>query len=204
MSRRALIKRTLFVLGMLVTGFAQAAAPEIKQISPPQPAGASGQIEILEFFSYGCPHCANLDPVLRKWEGSQKKDVVLKRIPVSFGRPAWAALARVYTTLEAMKLAEKYGPAVFDAVQKNQVRLDDEKTRNEWLAKSGIDVKTFNDTWRSFGVDSLSKRYEQLSVSYKIDAVPSISVNGKFKVVGEDEETLKAVDSLIVKVRTGK
>ncbi|MBK9393346.1 MAG: thiol:disulfide interchange protein DsbA/DsbL [Uliginosibacterium sp.] len=204
MTRRNSLKQLLVVLALGFLGSAQAAAPEIKTINPPQPSGTSSQIEVLEFFSYACSHCYSLDPKLRKWEAAQKSDVVVKRVPVSFGRASWAALGRIYTTLEAMKLADKFGPAVFDAIQQGQVKLQDEKTRNEWLVKTGIDVKAFNDTWRSFGVESLSRRYEQLAVSYKIDGVPTLAVNGKFKVVGDDDETLKAVDSLIQKARNGK
>lgn len=205
MNRRTTFKQLLAILAWGVWGgIAQAGAPEVKAINPPQPSGTSSQIEVLEFFSYACPHCYTLDPKLRKWEATLKSDVVVKRVPVSFGRSSWAALGRIYTTLEAMKLADKFGPAVFEAVQQGQVKLHDEKIRNEWLAKTGIDVKTFNDTWRSFGVESLSRRYEQLAVSYKIDGVPTLAVNGKFKVVGDDDETLKAVDGLIQKARTGK
>jgi thiol:disulfide interchange protein DsbA len=192
MSRRKGIKQVL----------AQQQGPQ--PISPQQPTSSPGQIEVIEFFSYGCPHCYNLDPHLRKWEASLKKDVAFKRVPVSFGRADWASLARIYTTLEAMKLAEKLSPLVFDAIQKDRVRLDDEKTRNDWLAKNSVDVKTFNDTWRSFGVDSLSKRYEQMAVSFKITGVPTLAVNGKFKVDGEGDDTLKTADALIAKERAGK
>lgn len=204
MNRRTTFKQLLVILTWGVLGGVAQAAPEVKAINPPQPSGTSSQIEVLEFFSYACSHCYALDPKLRKWEATLKSDVVVKRVPVSFGRSSWAALGRIYTTLEAMKLADKFGPAVFEAVQQGQVKLHDEKIRNEWLVKTGIDVKTFNDTWRSFGVESLSRRYEQLAVSYKIDGVPTLAVNGKFKVVGDDDETLKAVDGLIQNARSGK
>ncbi|WP_018610660.1 thiol:disulfide interchange protein DsbA/DsbL [Uliginosibacterium gangwonense] len=205
MKRRSIFKGLLATLAFTAVGSVWAEGPEIGPISPAQaPSTGPGQVEVLEFFSYGCPHCANLDPFLRKWEQSLKKDVVVKRVPVSFGRPSWAALGRIYTTLDAMRLADKFGPQVFEAVQRSRVRLDDEKARNEWLAKVGIDVKTFNDTWRSFGVDTTTRRYEQLAVAYKIESVPTLTVQGRTRVTGEGPDAIKAVDDLIAKARSGK
>lgn len=204
MKRRSVFKGMLAVLALSSMALAHAEGPEVQPVSPPQATSSPGQIEVLEFFSYGCPHCANLDPFLVKWQKGLKKDVVLKRVPVSFGRSSWAVLARLYTTLDVMKQSERLDQAVFQAVQRDHVRLDDEKERNAWLAKNGVDVKAFNDTWRSFGVDSLTRRYEQMSVSYKIDGVPTMVVQGRNKVTGEGQETLTVVDDLIAKARAGK
>ena len=199
-----MVKAFLGCAALLVSVGLMAAQPSVATLSPAQPGGAGGKIEVLVFFSYACSHCNKLDPVLEKWLKSQKDDVVFRRVPVSFGRASWANLARMYTTLDAMKLAGKHNPAVFDAIHKGQVRLDDEKTRNEWLAKSGVNVKAFNDTWRSFGVESLSRRNEQLVMAYKINGVPALAINGKYVVLGDDSDTLKAVDSLIAKERSAK
>ena len=168
MNRRNTLK--LFAGAALVcaTGLVNAQGPAFTTLNPAQPGGTNGQIEVIEFFSYACPHCYNFDPLLAKWRAGQKKDIVFQRVPVSFGRPEWAALGRLNITLNAMGLSDKLDPKVFDAYHKDRVKLEDEKTRNDWLAKQGVDVKKFNDTWRSFGVDSLAKRAEMLSASYKV------------------------------------
>lgn len=206
MNRRRLLKvftaAALFSAASLVSG--QAQRPAYATLNPPQAGGANGQIEVIEFFSYGCPHCYNFDPLLSKWRAAQKKDITFVHVPVSFGRPDWAALGRLYVTLKAMGLDEKLHAAVFDAYQKDRVKLDDEKVRNEWLAKQGVDVRKFNDTWRSFGVDTQTKRAEQLSAAYRIQGVPSLAINGKYLIDGEGEQTLKTADELLQRVRAGK
>lgn len=209
MDRRTSLK--LIAAGIALAGspFAFAALRAEKdytRVSPPQPGGVNGQIEVLEFFSYGCPHCAELDPLLTAWRKNLPKDVVFRRVPVSFGRPQWAALGRLYLTLQAMGLAERLDPLVFDAIQNGRVALHDEARRNEWLAKQGVDVPKFNNTWRSFGIESLVKRAEQQSETYKVTGVPTIAVDGRYFAGNEQgfPALLRNTDGLIAMVRAEK
>lgn len=205
MQRRNILKLVAAGLIMATSGLMPAhAQPSVAAINPPQPTIGNGQIEVIEFFSYGCPHCAHFDPILTKWRGEQQKDVVFKRVPISFGRPEWAAFGRLFLTLNAMGLSEKLDPAVFDAIHKDRVALDKEAARNAWLTKNGVDVKKFNDTWRSFSVETQAKRSEQIAAAYKIMGVPYLAINGKFGIEGGDPAGLKAADEVIAKIRSGK
>jgi protein dithiol oxidoreductase (disulfide-forming) len=213
MFRRTLIKAA-FATAMLMAGASHAAeaGKDYELLSPAQLGGSNGQIEVVEFFSFGCPHCANLEPRLSKWKAEQPKDVVLVRVPVSF-RKEWQALGRLHYTLEAMGLSEKLTGAVFDAIHKSYIRLDDEAKRNEWLTKQGVDVKKFNDTWRSFGIDSQMRRATQMAEKYKIQSVPALYVDGKYAVLNKDNKltedqghakNLATTTELINQVRTSK
>ncbi|MDQ7989092.1 MAG: thiol:disulfide interchange protein DsbA/DsbL [Candidatus Dactylopiibacterium sp.] len=205
MQRRTTLK---FLAAGLVAGLSGVAPAFAQQnvvaINPPQPTLGSGQIEVIEFFSYGCPHCASFDPLLSQWRTTQQKDVVFKRVPISFGRPDWAALSRLYLTLEALGQTEKLDAAVFDAIHKERVRLDREDVRNDWLARKGVDVRKFNDTWRSFSVDSQAKRAEQIAAAYKVMGVPYLAIAGKFGIEGGDPAGLRSADAVIAKLRTAK
>lgn len=55
----------------------------------------SNQVEVIEFFSFACPHCAHLEPTLQSWRKTMPKGVVFRRVPVVF-RPQWEILAKVY------------------------------------------------------------------------------------------------------------
>lgn len=195
---KTLVAGVVLALGAFAVHAQQSA---FQPVNPPQPGGNNGQIEVIEFFSYGCPHCSEFEPQLSKWRAEQKKDVVFKRVPVSFGNPAWTTLSRVSITLNILGLSDKLDSAVFDAVQRGRVNLGDEKIRNEWLVKQGVDVKAFNNTWNSFSVDSQAKRAEQQTAAYKIMGVPSLTVNGKYVVEGGDPKSLQTVSTLINKER---
>ncbi|MEC5398521.1 thiol:disulfide interchange protein DsbA/DsbL [Uliginosibacterium sp. H1] len=206
MNRRSLLQT-------LTAGAALATLPALSQaqqkgkdyvdITPPQPGGTGGNVEVLEFFSFMCPHCHEFEPRLQPWVKKLPPYVSFKRVPVGFGRPDWTALARMYLTLNVMGLNEKLDAKVFEAIHTQRVALHDEKTRNEWLAKQGVDVPKFNDTWRSFGVESQFKRSEQLARDYKVPGVPALAINGRW-MVNAGENVFKVSDQLIAQARGSK
>lgn len=185
---------------------ALAAEGNVETLNPAQPTDSPGKIEVVEFFSYGCPHCNTFNPALHSWAGKQSGDVVFKRIPVTFNRAAWANLAKIFYALEATGDLAKFDGAVFQALHVDRTNLADEKVLMEWAAKKGIDPKKFAEAYGSFGVMSKVKRAEQLTKSYHIDGVPAMAVDGKYLVTANEnlESMLVSVDKLVGKLRLEK
>src|SRR5258708_36785325 len=52
---------------------------DFRAVVPPQPTSSPGKIEVIEFFSYGCPHCNDFNPLITAWAAKLPKDVVLRR-----------------------------------------------------------------------------------------------------------------------------
>lgn len=197
----------LFAAGSLLTvpAFAQSAGKDYTPIVPAQPGEEPGKIEVLEFFSYGCPHCADFEPVLSPWIARQGADVVVRKVPVSFGRAAWANIARLYYALEATGDLKRLETDIFKAIHGERVNLFDEKTMQDWLVKKGVDARKFSEVFSSFGIMSKVKRGDQLAQAYKIQGVPALAVDGKYLVGGKDfAETLAIADKLIAKTRSEK
>ena len=96
-ARRSFVT-TIFALGAALTvampSLAQTAGKDYTPISPAQPTEDASKIEVLEFFSYGCPHCADFNPLLQAWVAKLPGDVVFRKVPITFGRAAWANIAR--------------------------------------------------------------------------------------------------------------
>ncbi len=172
-------------------------------VNPPQPT-ERGKIEVVEFFSYACPHCAHFEPVLEKWIKALPKDVVFRRVPVIF-RQQWEAPARLYYTLEALGQVDRLHGAAFKAIHQEGVNLFTEAAVTDWAVKNGVDRKKFSDTYHSFTVDSLMRRSKEMTAAYTIPGVPTVAVAGKYKTPdnfsGSHEDMLKLVDALIAKVR---
>lgn len=188
-------------LTVALPAFAQAYTP----ITPPQPTEDPAKIEVLEFFSYGCPHCAEFNPVLAAWVAKQQGDVVVRKVPVTFGRAAWTGIAKLYYTLEVTGDLHRLEAEVFKAIHVERQNLFEEKALAEWAAKKGVDPKKFSETFNSFGVMSKVRRGDQMAQTYKIQGVPAIAVEGKFLVGGHDfNETLATADKLIAQARAEK
>ena len=192
-------------LTVSLPSFAQSAGKDFTPISPVQPTEESAKIEVLEFFSYGCPHCSDFNPLLTAWVGKQSADVVVRKVPVTFGRAAWANIAKLFYTLEITGDQQRLEGDVFKAIHQERVNLFDEKTMTEWVVKKGVDQKKFTDTFSSFGVMSKVKRADQMAQAYKIQGVPALAVEGKYLVGGKDfNDALAITDKLIAKARSEK
>jgi thiol:disulfide interchange protein DsbA len=192
-------------LAIGLPALAQTAGKDYTPISPAQPTDDPAKIEVLEFFSYGCPHCSDFHPVVSAWAARQPGDVVFKRVPITFGRAAWANLAKLYYSLEATGDLARLDGEVFKAVHNDRVNLFEEKAIVDWVARKGVDQKKFTDAFNSFGVMSKVKRGDQLAQAYKIQGVPAMAVDGKY-LVGDMgfKEKLAVADKLIAKARSEK
>ena len=175
-------------------------------IDPAQATDNPAKIEVLEFFSYGCPHCKDLNPLLDKWIASQRADVVVRRVPVSFGRPQWANLSKLFYALEATGDLARLDGTIFAALHDKGLRLYDERSIKEWVATQGVDAKKFADAFSSFGVASKVRRADQMVQSYGIDGVPALTVEGRDRVMtpGNLESLLTQTDRIIAKARSEK
>ena len=182
---------------------AQTDGKDYNVVAPAQPTEDASKVEVVEFFSYGCPHCAEFHPLISSWSAKLPADVVFKRIPITFGRGAWVNIAKLYYTLEITGDLAKLDGDVFKAIHNDRANLFDEKALLEWVTKKGVDMKKFSDTFNSFGVASMVKRGDQLAQAYKITGVPAIGVDGKYLVgdMGFNEKLL-VTNQLIAKART--
>lgn len=145
----------------------------------PMPTESGKQIEVVEFFSYGCPHCGELEPILQNWLKSKPSDVQFLRIPVMF-QPRWENLAKIYYTLEALGDEAKLSPDVFAAIHGKGLALWNEKDFLDWAASKGLDRKKVQEIFGSFAVVGKVNRAKQLAQTYGIQSVPTIIVDGKF------------------------
>lgn len=174
-------------------------------ITPPQPGDAPGKIEVLEFFSYGCPHCGSLNPLLKQWEATLPEDVVLRRVPVTFGRQAWANLARLFYALESLDALDRLDQAVFTALHEQRAKLYTEPAILDWLANKEIDIQRFKDAFNSFDVQTKLGRADYLAGRYQIDSVPTLAVAGRYAVLGQKAkglpDLLAIADQLIDRAR---
>ncbi|WP_153147408.1 thiol:disulfide interchange protein DsbA/DsbL [Dechloromonas sp. H13] len=207
-ARRSFV-RSIFALGVALTAavpaLAQTPGKEFTAISPAQPTDDPAKIEVIEFFSYGCPHCNDFHPLISAWAAKQPGDVVVKRVPVTFNRAAWTNAAKLYYTLEATGELARLDNDVFKAIHSERTNLFDDKAIAEWVAKKGVDQKKFADTYNSFGVMSKVKRADQMAQAYRISGVPAVYVDGKYAVAGNNfGELLANTDKAIAKARSEK
>ena len=178
---------------------------EYLRYKQPFPVETGKKIEVIEFFSYGCPHCADLEPHMQAWIRRLPPDVQFRRIPVAF-QPAWENLGRVYYTLDALGEEAKLSPEVFVAIHGSaHLNLAQEQKFFDWAASKGLDRRKVEDTYKSFGVAGKMGRAKQAAQAYGIQSVPTLIVDGKFLVssstAGSHERVPGALDAAIAVAR---
>lgn len=207
MNRRTALQQ-LGALALLAgpagTVFAQSGA-KFQILEPAVSTSAAGKIEVLEFFHYGCPHCRDFDPLIEQWKKNLPADVVFTRVPAIWGNAQLRGLAQLHYAIEASGNGDALHGAVFGAVQSEKLPLFSEDGVRDWVGKRGVDAKAFMDVYKSFAVQSMVQRADQLARSYKIQGVPTMAVAGRYitsaSMTGSHPAALKMVDELIVRAR---
>ena len=200
-----------FMAASMVTSMAASAqeqlaeGKEFQRLKNTQAVESGAKIEVIEFYSYGCNHCRDLEEFLGPWTKKLPADVAFKRVPVAF-QPAWTNLGKIYYTLEALG-REDLTPKVFQAIHGANAKLFEEKVFFEWAGNNGLDAAKVQEMWGSFAINSKMNRAKTLATNYSVDSVPMLFVDGKFKIQphqlkGSHKDVPTALDFLIAKART--
>lgn len=208
MNRRIALKQLAAIAmlaGPVAPALAQRAGSGFQTIDPAIPTETQGKIEVIEFFHYGCPHCRDFDPLLELWKKKLPADVAFVRVPAIWGNAQLGKLAQLYYAIEVSGKVDALHGKVFAALQDSKLPLMTEDGVRDWVASQGVDAKAFMDAYKSFGVQSMLKRADQLARTYKIQGVPTMAVGGRYltsaSIAGSHENALKMVDELIGRVR---
>ena len=199
--RRSLVIALALAPALPLPALAQRRAA-FAELNPPQPIETEGKIEVLEFFWYGCIHCYNLEPRLEVWQKKNPADVAFRRVPAVLSE-RWAHDAAIFYAFEALGVLDKLHRPFFDAIHRDRMDTRSGPAVNEWRQKNGVDPKKFEATYKSFGVQSRTKRAIRLTSDYRIDGTPAMAVHGRY-TVSASETMLDTVNELVAAVRKNK
>lgn len=149
-------------------------------IQPQPPVVAGDEVEVLEFFWYGCPHCRDFEPTVNKWVSGLPANVKFSQVPAMFGGAA-DMHAQVYYALEGMGELERVHGELFDAMHVKGLKL---RTRGEvdaFLQENGVDMAKFAEAMNSFAVAAKVNRARALMRRYGVRSVPTLVVDGRYR-----------------------
>jgi thiol:disulfide interchange protein DsbA len=181
------------------------------RLVPAQPTSApTGQVEVLEFFWYACPHCYAIDPLVETWKKTKPAYVTFSRVHVQWNE-GHRALARLYYTLDSMGKLDQLHGEIFKEIHVNGNPLtfadpnnaaESERIQAAFVKKFGISEADFKNAYHSMAVDLAVQRADELVQRYRIDGVPRFVVNGKYVAdvasAGSQERLISLVGDLAV------
>ncbi len=182
------------------------AGAEYKLVQPAIAATQPGKIDVIEFFWYGCIHCAHFQPTMEKWLKAVPSDVYFRRVPVAFEGDR-ELHSRIFYTLEAMGLIEKFHQKMFQTIAVERQKLFTVDSIADFMAKNGVNRADWLKTFNSFGVVSRSQAARGVFESYRIDGTPAIGVAGRYYTSPADahgaDQAIRVVEYLLAQTRKG-
>jgi thiol:disulfide interchange protein DsbA len=196
---------TLFAGALMLAGPALAKSFEegvqYVPIQPQPPMGVGDEVEVVEFFWYGCPHCRDFEPTVSKWAGGLPANVKFAQIPAMFGGAA-DLHAQVFYALQGMGELERLHQKLFDTIASGRkLRTRDEV--DTFLKENGVDMAKFSDAMNSFAVAAKVNRARSLMRRYGVRSVPAVVVDARYRSgpgFSGYQEITEVVDYVVDKV----
>lgn len=178
-------------------------------LSSPQPTNSGGKIEVVEVFSYACPHCAHFQPYVDQLKASLPKEAVFTYLPAVFN-PSWEPFARAFLTAQSLGVLDRSHQALFDAIHRDRKLFQTIEDLATFYSTYDIKPEGFISTAQSMVIQSqLAKSMEQVR-NYQIEGTPTLIVSGKYRIAADPEkgvgypEMIEIANYLVKKEIAGK
>lgn len=177
-------------------------------LETPQRTADPEKIEVMEIFWYGCGHCFRFQPLIENWHANMAADIEFVQLPA-----VWNSLMQVHAqafyTAEAMGVLPQVHTPLFNALNLEGNRLQNERQIATLFAKHGVSEEEFGKVFNSFSVRTKANQLERKMRDYQIQSTPNMSVNGKYLIstneaVRTQQEMLDVVDFLVAKERAAR
>lgn len=176
---------------------------EYELLKTVQPAPTDGKVEVIEFFSYACPHCYRFEPYIEKWQETKPDNVEFIHVPAVFNKN-WEALASLYYAAEVLGVQEKMHPIIFEAMHGEGKKIKSFDDLKALFEANGVSAEKLDQALNSFTVAAKTRRAKTMTQAYGIKSVPNIVVQGKYRTNGtlakSHDNVFNVVDHLTDKI----
>ena len=181
------MKKIWFALMGLVLAFSASAAQftEGKQyVSLPKPV--AGEPQVMEFFSFFCPHCYQFERIYHVNDAVKKNlpaDTKMVKYHVDFlGGDLGPVTTQAWAVAMALGVEDKVTAPIFDGIQKTQTITDPASLKETFIKAAGISAADYDAAWNSFAVKALVAQQQKAAADVDLRGVPAIFVNGRYMV----------------------
>ena len=180
---------------------------DFSTLARPVAVPANGKIEVIEFFWYGCPHCAAFEPILEAWLAKLPADIHFRRVPVGFDARK-EVHQRIFYTWEALGLVERMHLKTFQRFHEQRKPIDSLADMLNFAGENGLDAARVQAAWNGFSVQTRCTDAKRLEDAYDIQYMPEMAIAGRFvataQPVAGHASVLATTDWLADRVRHGR
>ncbi len=155
-------------------------------------------VKVQEFFSYGCIHCKNFDPLIEQWLTDLPEGVSFSRSPVAFS-PSWTLLAQTYFTMEHLEILDANHARLFRHIHDNRRQFMSANEVAEFIDGNGATKEEFLRAFNSPDVRRAIRESDADQRDLAITSVPTMVVAGKYVINMDNgrKVALEVVDHLL-------
>jgi thiol:disulfide interchange protein DsbA len=186
----------------------------------------AGKVEVLEVFSYGCPACNRFQPIMALLKKGLPPTAQLAYLPAAFNTAEdWPMFQRAYFAAQALGIAERTHPLMYDAVWKtgelattdyptNRLKSSQptiEQAAQAYARWTGVKAADFLATARSFSVEVRMRGADAQVLAMQVPGTPTLVVDGRYRIAenvisealhtGSPDQVIPLVRFLVEKAR---
>ena len=161
-------------------------------------ATATAKPEVLEFFSYFCPHCYNFEPIMADLKKSLPEGIELKRNPVAFlGREMGPELQRAFAVATLLDVEAKFSPVIFKKIQEERQPPQSRADIKALFESIGVAGNEYDGAVDSFAVSGLVAQFDRNTQEMNIRGVPATVINGRYLLKTESVKSTEEYKALV-------
>ena len=162
-------------------------------------------IEVVEFFSYSCPHCKNLEPLIASWATTQSDNVSFRRIHTT-GSSRDKRLAVLHVVLEQRRLTDQFDMQIFEQFERSPGTFESLESIGEFVHGEGIEQDQFLRLSSSDRIQTIVSQNTDFTREIGVVSIPTILVGNKYVVrPGRSaKDTMRNLRELVQKITTGE
>lgn len=165
----------------------------------------AGKVEVVEVFSYSCPHCAHFQPAFSAWKARVPKNVRVTYLPAAFNPDDPNGLA-YFAGLRKGIIARAHNGLFVSIHEKGDFPLNasvDEYAA--YLSAYGVNRDVLAALMRSKEVRADMARARAFQVAAEVGGTPTLVLNGRYRVLGQSvDDQFRIVNQLIQKLSVTK
>lgn len=190
-------KLLLSTIGLLLISQTLFAAPftvgkDYHIIDPKAPP--QKQVQVIEFFNYGCPGCNFIEPSVSAWLKTKPTYIIFSRIPLTF-EPGWETYAKAYYLAKTLGIEKDITPALFKTIHgkngKEYHDLSSTQAMTHFFVQHGVprDVAMAAFAGNNVTLTLQLKQGPTLMRKYGVMQTPSFVIGKKYRVGMSDAQS---------------